>query len=76
MNLFLPGFTVISMAPAVSILRTVSSCLSGGLRGHRHLAHRPGAYRQTRSLKEMKTILDDNGMKYLELEFLTDWFWR
>jgi sugar phosphate isomerase/epimerase len=28
----------------------------------------------TWSLKEMKTILDDNGMKYLELEFLTDWF--
>jgi sugar phosphate isomerase/epimerase len=27
-----------------------------------------------RSLKEMKSILDDNGMKYLELEFLTDWF--
>lgn len=27
-----------------------------------------------RSLKEMKTILDDNGMKHLELEFLTDWF--
>ncbi len=27
-----------------------------------------------RSLKEMKNILDDNGMKYLELEFLTDWF--
>jgi sugar phosphate isomerase/epimerase len=27
-----------------------------------------------RSLKEMKAILDDNGMKYLELEFLTDWF--
>jgi sugar phosphate isomerase/epimerase len=27
-----------------------------------------------RSLKEMKTILDDNGMKYVELEFLTDWF--
>jgi sugar phosphate isomerase/epimerase len=27
-----------------------------------------------RSLQEMKTILDDNGMKYLELEFLTDWF--
>lgn len=27
-----------------------------------------------RSLKEMRTILDDNGMKYLELEFLTDWF--
>ncbi|MFN8563521.1 MAG: sugar phosphate isomerase/epimerase [Anaerolineae bacterium] len=27
-----------------------------------------------RTLKEVKTILDDNGIKYLELEFLTDWF--
>ena len=27
-----------------------------------------------RSLKEMKSILDDNGMVHLELEFLTDWF--
>jgi sugar phosphate isomerase/epimerase len=27
-----------------------------------------------RSLKEMKQILDDNGMKYLEIEFLRDWF--
>jgi sugar phosphate isomerase/epimerase len=27
-----------------------------------------------RSLKEMKNILDDNGIKYIELEFLTDWF--
>jgi sugar phosphate isomerase/epimerase len=27
-----------------------------------------------RTLKKMRTILDDNGMKYLELEFLTDWF--
>jgi sugar phosphate isomerase/epimerase len=27
-----------------------------------------------RSLKEMKMILDDNDMKYVELEFLTDWF--
>ena len=27
-----------------------------------------------RPLKEMKIILDDNGMKYVELEFLTDWF--
>ncbi len=26
------------------------------------------------SLKEMKMILDDNGMKYLELEFPTNWF--
>jgi sugar phosphate isomerase/epimerase len=27
-----------------------------------------------RTLKEMKQILDDNGMKYVEVEFLTDWF--
>lgn len=26
------------------------------------------------SLKEMKMILDDNNMKHIELEFLTDWF--
>jgi sugar phosphate isomerase/epimerase len=29
---------------------------------------------RTRTLKEMKQILDDNGIKHLELEFLTDWF--
>jgi sugar phosphate isomerase/epimerase len=28
----------------------------------------------SRPLKEMKMILDDNGIEYLELEFLTDWF--
>jgi sugar phosphate isomerase/epimerase len=27
-----------------------------------------------RPFNEMKMILDDNGMKYVELEFLTDWF--
>ncbi len=27
-----------------------------------------------RTLQDMKLILDDNGIKYLELEFLTDWF--
>jgi sugar phosphate isomerase/epimerase len=27
-----------------------------------------------RSLKEMKLILDDNGMKHVEIEFLADWF--
>ncbi|MGA2488720.1 MAG: sugar phosphate isomerase/epimerase [Anaerolineales bacterium] len=27
-----------------------------------------------RRFKEMRTILDDYGMKYIELEFLTDWF--
>jgi sugar phosphate isomerase/epimerase len=26
------------------------------------------------TLKEMKEILDDNGIKHVELEFLTDWF--
>ncbi|MGB6451183.1 MAG: sugar phosphate isomerase/epimerase family protein [Steroidobacteraceae bacterium] len=26
------------------------------------------------SLKEMRQILDDNGIKHVELEFLTDWF--
>lgn len=25
-------------------------------------------------MKELKTILDDNGIKHVELEFLTDWF--
>lgn len=29
---------------------------------------------RTRSLEEMRRILDDNGIIYLELEFLTDWF--
>jgi len=29
---------------------------------------------ERRTLKEMKQIFDDNGMKYIELEFLTDWF--
>ena len=29
---------------------------------------------ETRNLKEMKQILDDNGLIHLELEFLTDWF--
>jgi sugar phosphate isomerase/epimerase len=29
---------------------------------------------QHRTMQEMKTILDDNGIKHVELEFLTDWF--
>jgi|SRR5579862_1773708 len=29
---------------------------------------------RTRTLREIKQILDGNGIKYLELEFLTDWF--
>lgn len=29
---------------------------------------------ERRTLKEMKQIFDDNGIKHIELEFLTDWF--
>jgi sugar phosphate isomerase/epimerase len=29
---------------------------------------------RSRSLEEIRTILDDNGIKHLELEFLTNWF--
>ena len=29
---------------------------------------------ETRGLVEMKTAFDDNGLRYLELEFLMDWF--
>ena len=29
---------------------------------------------ERRSLKEMKQILNDNGMRHVELEFITDWF--
>jgi sugar phosphate isomerase/epimerase len=29
---------------------------------------------QGRTMQEMKMILDDNGIKHIELEFLTDWF--
>jgi len=29
---------------------------------------------ESRTLKEMKQILDDHGMKHVELEFITDWF--
>jgi sugar phosphate isomerase/epimerase len=29
---------------------------------------------ETRSLAEMKDVFDDNGLRYLELEFIMDWF--
>ncbi len=52
----------------------VEAAAKAGFRGiglwHTDLEH----ILQTRTLNEIKTILDDNGMKYLELEFLTDWF--
>jgi sugar phosphate isomerase/epimerase len=37
---------------------------------HADLAH----ILERRTLSEIKQILDDNGIKHLELEFLTDWF--
>ena len=48
--------------------------LSAGFKGigiwHTDLEH----ILQYRTLKEMRRILDDNGIIYVELEFLTDWF--
>jgi len=52
----------------------VQAAARAGFRGigiwHTDLEH----ILQYRTLKEMKRILDDNGIKYVELEFLTDWF--
>jgi sugar phosphate isomerase/epimerase len=52
----------------------VESAAKAGFKGiglwHTDLEH----INQGRSLKEMKRILDANGIVYLELEFLTDWF--
>lgn len=52
----------------------VESAAKAGFKGigiwHADLAH----VLKTRSLKEMKKILDDNGMQHVELEFLTGWF--
>src|SRR5882724_300408 len=52
----------------------VESAAKAGFKGfgiwHADLDH----VLERRSLKEMKHILDDNGIKHVELEFLTDWF--
>jgi sugar phosphate isomerase/epimerase len=52
----------------------VESAARAGFKGfglwHADLEH----VLQTRSLQEMKQILDDNGIKHVELEFLADWF--
>lgn len=52
----------------------VAAAARAGFKGiglwHADLAH----ILQRRSLKEMKQILDDHGIKHIELEFLTDWF--
>lgn len=52
----------------------VESAAKAGFRGigvwHTDLEH----ILRNRTLQDMKLILDDNGIRYLELEFLTDWF--
>jgi len=52
----------------------VESAARAGFKGfgiwHADLEH----VLKTRSHREMKQILDDNGIKHIELEFLTDWF--
>lgn len=52
----------------------VESAAKAGFKGfglwHADLEH----VLKTRSLREMKQILDDNGITHIELEFLTDWF--
>jgi sugar phosphate isomerase/epimerase len=52
----------------------VEAAARAGFRGvglwHTDLEH----ILQQRTLPEMKAILDDNGVRYLELEFLTDWY--
>jgi sugar phosphate isomerase/epimerase len=52
----------------------VESAAKAGFKGmgiwHSDLAH----ILERRTLLEMKQILDDNGIKHLELEFLADWF--
>jgi len=52
----------------------VESAAKAGFKGiglwHADLAH----ILERRTLQEMKQILDGNGMKHVELEFLTDWF--
>lgn len=52
----------------------VESAARAGFKGfgiwHADLEH----VLKTRSLREMKQILDDNGIMHIELEFLTDWF--
>lgn len=52
----------------------VQAIAKAGFKGmgiwHADLAHTL----ERRSLQEMKQILDDNGIKHIELEFLADWF--
>lgn len=77
MNLF---WTTAGLAPGAGEISRfdfrdrVEAAAKAGFKGigiwHADLEH----ILQSRTLNEMKIILDDNGIKYLELEFLTDWF--
>jgi sugar phosphate isomerase/epimerase len=57
-----------------SLSARASSASKAGFTGmgiwHADLAH----LRERHSLAEMKRIFDDNGIRHIELEFLTDWF--
>lgn len=52
----------------------VEACAKAGFKGmgfwHADIEH----ILQTWTIKEMKQILNDNGIKHVELEFITDWF--
>ena len=58
----------------VDLAERVAAASRAGFKGfgiwHADLAHALEKY----SLKEIKNILDGNGIKHVELEFLTDWF--
>ena len=66
-----PGFGEISR---FDFRDRVEAAAKAGFRGigiwHTDLEH----IQQFLTLREIKRILDDNGIRYLELEFLTDWF--
>ena len=54
----------------------VEQAAKAGFKGiglwHADIAH----VTNTRSLREMRKILDDNGMQHIEIEFLADWFFE
>ena len=58
----------------LSLRERASSAARAGFTGmgiwHADLAH----LRRQHALPEMKRILDDHGIRHIELEFLTDWF--
>jgi len=52
----------------------VAAAAKAGFKGMELLAADIEYTMQRRSLKEMKQILDDYGMKHVEVQFLSDWF--